>query len=77
MKNRKIMKKNFVLGVVMGIAFFAVANIASAHGWHEEVREGIEHLTIHIVQNGATVLGTLLALLLGYGVYRFFFTEEE
>jgi ABC-type proline/glycine betaine transport system permease subunit len=53
---------------VMGIV--AMTPVVSAHGFHAEVLEGMEHLRIHLIEGGVSLVVSVLAIAMGYALYR-------
>jgi ABC-type proline/glycine betaine transport system permease subunit len=53
---------------VMGI--IAMTPVVSAHGFHAEMLEGMEHMRIHLIEDGASLVVSVLAIAAGYALYR-------
>lgn len=60
--------KIFSLALVILFAMSSI--VASAHGLHAEVSEGLQHLRIHLIENGISIAVSLLIIGVGYAMYR-------
>jgi len=60
------MKQIFIFGLML----LASTNIASAHGFHAEVLEAVEHIEVHAMQIGVSLLAAMSAMAIWYAAYR-------
>ncbi len=66
----KIMKQFFVFGVMSFLLIVASTGVASAHGFHAEVLKVAEHMRIHLIENGVSLVISILVIVAGYAMYR-------
>jgi hypothetical protein len=52
-------------------------SIVSAHGFHAEILEAVDHMQTHLIETGASLIATVLVIAIGYTAYRKMIGTQE